>query len=227
MIRVLIHVEGQTEESFVTQVLAPHLYDRGYVSVRPRLLGNARPRKSRGGIPGWDSARRDILSHLKEDSGCLSTTMVDYYGMPRTGPGAWPGREAAAHVPFLQQAVTIQDALLDDISGEMGSGFERFIPYVVMHEFEGLLFSDCTRFARGINHDELAQQFQAIRDEFDSPEEINDSPTTAPSKRVELLVPGYQKPLLGTLAALDVGLATIRAECPHFNSWLGRLEASI
>ncbi len=26
----------------------------------------------------------------------------------------------------------------------------RFIPYIVMHEFEALLFSDCDGFARGV-----------------------------------------------------------------------------
>jgi Domain of unknown function (DUF4276) len=62
-------------------------------------------------------------------------------------------------------------------------------------------------------------------DQFASPEEINDSPLTAPSKRVEALVPGYQKPFLGVLAALEIGLASIRAECPHFNHWLEKLES--
>ena len=29
---------------------------------------------------------------------------------------------------------------------------------------------------------------------------------------------------MGTLAALEIGLATIRADCPHFRKWLERLE---
>ena len=43
--------------------------------------------------------------------------------------------------------------------------------------------------------------------------------------RVELLVAGYQKPLLGILAALEIGLDAMRGECPHFAMWLSRLEA--
>ncbi|MDP2936062.1 MAG: DUF4276 family protein, partial [Dehalococcoidia bacterium] len=46
----------------------------------------------------------------------------------------------------------------------------------------------------------------------------------APSKRVLDLIPKYQKPLLGTLAVLEIGLDTIRKECPHFNDWVTRLE---
>lgn len=54
-----------------------------------------------------------------------------------------------------------------------------------MYEFEGLLFSDPQRFASGIDQLQLATAFSAIRKEFDTPEEINDSPMTAPSKRID------------------------------------------
>ena len=101
----------------------------------------------------------------------------------------------------------------------------RFIPYVQMYEFEALLFSDSKSFAKGIDRSHLASDFQSIRDSFDSPEEINDSPVTAPSKRVLELVSGYEKPLFGTLAALEIGLKTMRHECQLFDTWLKKLEA--
>lgn len=226
MARLLVHVEGETEETFVNEVLAPHLYGSGYSRVSARLLGNARQRERREGIRGWNSVRDDILKHLREDAGCLVTTMVDYYALPKTGQGAWPGRDAAGKLSFAQKAGTVQDAIHANISTEMGRGFDpsRFVPYVMMHEFEGLLFSDCERFGRGIGRLDLVEQFQAIRDDFKTPEEINDSEVTAPSKRVEALVPGYQKPLLGTLAVLEIGLDRIRSECPHFRRWLERLQ---
>jgi hypothetical protein len=50
------------------------------------------------------------------------------------------------------------------------------------------------------------------------------SPETAPSKRIANLFTGYEKPLFGALAAMEIGLETIRQECPHFNDWLNRLE---
>lgn len=65
MTRLLIHVEGQTEETFVNEVLAPHLYRHGYTSVGARLLGNARLRERRGGIRGWNSVRSDILNQAR------------------------------------------------------------------------------------------------------------------------------------------------------------------
>lgn len=210
----------------MSEVLAPHLERRGYTRVSARILGNARQRDLRGGIRGWDGVRRDILNHLREDAGSLSSTMVDYYRLPQSGPRAWPGRAAAAALPFVDKARSVEDELSADIRAQMGAGFDpgRFIPFVTMHEFEALLFSDCVGFGRGIGRPDLTPAFEAIRSAFASPEEIDDSPVTAPSKRVEGLVGGYQKPLLGTLAALEIGLDAIRAQCPHFRSWLERLE---
>jgi len=226
MARLLVHVEGETEETFVNEVLCPHLYHYGYEKVGARIVGNARQRDKRGGIRAWSSVLSDILKHLKEDSNAVITTMVDYYGLPQTGGRAWPGRFLAAAIAFEHKAKIVEDALLADVCREMGRNFDssRFIPFVMMHEFEGLLFSDCSLFAKGIEKPDLAPKFQAIRNQFSNPEEINDSPITAPSKRVQDLVPGYEKPLLGTLAVLTIGLDKIRTECPHFESWIERLE---
>ena len=229
MSRLLVHVEGETEETFVNEVLSPYLYDRGYSEVSARLMGNVRQRGRRGGIKGWDEVRKDILRHLKQDAGRLVTTMVDYYGLPQSGNRTWPGRKAAGGVAFAQKAKTVEDALLADISQGMGVAFnpDHFIPYVMMHEFEAMLFSDCEGFGRGIGRVDLVQPLQAIRDQFAHPEEIDDSPHTAPSKRIEHLMPSYQKPLMGNLAALEIGIHAICRECPHFEKWLERLERSL
>jgi hypothetical protein len=224
MARLLIHVEGQTEEDFINEVLRNHLVSKGYHSVDARLVGNARLRHRRGGVRPWPSVRRDIINHLREDHDCIATMMVDYYGLPE----AWPGRARAKSLSAIEKkAGCVQDAVREDVLTEMGNRFEsdRFVPFVVMHEFEGLLFSDCASFSHGIGRPDLEVSLQKIRDDFTTPEEINDSPVTAPSKRVEALVPGYEKPLLGVLAVLEIGLPRIRAECPHFNAWISQLES--
>jgi hypothetical protein len=227
MTRLLIHVEGQTEEGFVREVLREHLVAKGYDTVDARIVGNARLRLRRGGIRPWPSVRKDIMNHLKEDIGCIATTMVDYYGLPQ-GRGAWPGRAKAATLPASKKARCVEEAVLEDFVKYFGSPRpERFVPFVVMHEFEGLLFSDCTAFSRAIGRSDLEPKFREIRQQFATPEEINDSPDTAPSKRVEQLVRGYEKPLFGALAVLEIGLTRIRTECPHFNGWLEQLESLV
>jgi hypothetical protein len=224
--RLLIHVEGETEETFVNEVLREYLLTKGFSLVSARIVGNARLRHRRGGIRGWDSVKRDIVRHLRADARAYSTTLVDYYALPRTGAGAWPGRDEAATRPARQKAITVEKALHADMENEMGVGFfpNRFLPFVMMHEFEGLLFSDCGAFAMAIGRPELEPALQAVRDAFENPEEINDSPVTAPSKRVQSIIPNYEKPLIGTLGIIGIGLDRIRLECPHFNEWLGRLE---
>lgn len=228
MTRLLVHVEGQTEETFVNEVLSEYLLLRGYTSVSARLVGNARQRERRGGIKAWSAVRDDITRHLKGDIGCISTTMVDYYALPATGQKAWPGRNTANALPHAQKANTVESQIAQDISAVLAVPLPqlRFIPFVVMHEFEALLFSDCEAFASAVSRDDLKDALQEIRDQFDSPEEINDSPQTAPSKRIEALIPGYQKPFLGTIAALEIGLHRMQLECPHFANWLTKLEAA-
>ena len=218
---LVVHVEGQTEERFVDALLAPHLVAGGYSEVRAGFIGGMQ-----GGITSWTIAQRDIVNHLEEDPDCVATTMVDYYGLPATGASSWPGRVQASRLPFADKAPTIEHALLASVLQQMGPGFDRsrFVPYVMMHEFEALLFSDCHAFARGILRPELGPVFQQIRDAFGSPEEIDDSRITAPSKRIEALVSGYQKPVMGTLAAENIGLETMRDACPHFGQWIARLE---
>jgi hypothetical protein len=225
--RLLVHVEGETEEMFVNEVFRGNLLTSGYERVGARLLGNARQRDRRGGIRSWDIVRRDIIRHLTQDPGCIATTMIDYYGLPQSGEKAWPGRAQATSLAVPNRGPHVEAALLDDLSNHMGTGFDRrrFLPFVTMHEFEGLLFSDCEAFARGVGQGGLADSLQGIRDQFDTPEDINDSPITAPSKRLEALIPGYVKPLFANLAALEIGLEAITGACPHFRTWRGELEA--
>ena len=227
--RLLVHVEGLTEETFVNNVLVPHLGCRGYSSVTARLMGDARPRSRRGGGLPWQSVRQGILRHLMQDRQAVATTMVDYYGMPRGGSRRWPGRVEAASLPFEQKAGAIRNALAQDICEGMGSSFDpsRFIPYVSMHEFEALLFSDCMGFADSVGFPGVGNAMQGILDRFGSPEEIDDSWETAPSKRILALIPSYDKVAMGATAIRDIGLDNIRRRCRNFAGWLSRLEAVV
>jgi len=217
MVKVKMWVEGQTEETFVNRILRPHLWPLG-INPHPRKLGKP---GHYTGIVDYPRARADILTTLKEDAVSFCTTMVDYYAMP----SSWLGREAARQKPFSEKPVTIEQAILADISAALGEGFNsnRFIPYVQMHEFEALLFSEPKSLAAGLESVEESVVRQ-IRDQFSSPEEIDDSQETAPSKRIERLDPYYQKVNDGFLIAQRIGLRVMRAECPHFNAWIQRLE---
>jgi hypothetical protein len=181
MARLLIHVEGQTEESFVNEVLRNHLLHRGYESLSARIMGNARQRHRRGGITPWPLAKRDMINHLRQDLGCIVTTMVDYYGLPQVGDGAWPGRAEASRIQANQKAAHVEGAVRRDLASQLGDD-KRIFPFVVIHEFEGLLFSDCSAFSRAIGRADVEPMLKRIPDQFETPEDINDSPLTAPLK---------------------------------------------
>jgi uncharacterized protein DUF4276 len=218
MNRVIAVVEGYTEQAFVRDVLAPWLGSHG-VGFSARLVGKP---GQKGGVGRYPRVQRDILALLKQRSIPFVTTMFDFYGMPNS----WPGRKKAAKAPHARKASTVEKAVLDDISAIVGSRFDkrRFLPYIQMHEFEALLFSRPSVIADVVLDANIADDLQAIRDEFETPEEIDDSPETAPSKRIEKLTRVFHKPLHGLIAVRRIGIETIRRECPHFDEWLTALE---
>lgn len=101
------------------------------------------------------------------------------------------------------------------------------MPHIQLHEYEACLFSDpdCFRdfYPRGAKG---IEELKKIAQSYESPELINDGQHTAPSKRITQYFPDYEggKPTVGTQVAQRIGLQKMRDKCPHFNSWLSRLE---
>lgn len=220
MTRVHVVVEGPTEESFVKNVLAEVLWPR-QVYLIPIILG---PPGHKGGNPNYARLRKDVLLQLKQDRTAYCSTMLDFCGL---GQG-FPGSPLPENLPNLDKVIRIEQAVKADIIAQVPDLRPdiRFVPYLQLHEYEGLLFSDPVAFARGIYQLNLAASFQQIRSEFPTPEDINDNPNTHPSKRVLELHPSYRKPLYGALPALEVGVNAMRQECPHFRD-LGRAARGV
>ncbi len=217
MIRVHVICEGQTEEMFVKELIYPQLLSHS-IDIRPSLIGKP---GQKGGDVSFERLHVDIKKRIKEDRTSYCTTFFDFYGLPMDFPGKV---EAAKCRSIEDKSDSICAALKEKLEPILGNAMRRFIPFVQMYEFEGLLFSDAEKFAEGINERGLTAKFQDIRDQFTSPEEINDSKETAPSKRIKKIYPGYEKPLYGSMAALEIGLKTIRRECGLFDSWLCQME---
>ncbi len=204
MIRLAISVEGQTEEEFVNTVLVDHLRPKG-VEPQPILLGGS------GGDVTVERLARD-MARLYWDFDFV-TSLVDFYGFRGKG---------SATVDELEKI--IDEKVNDHVRRSWDQS--RVFSYVQQHEFEGLLFSDASAFARLIDvPDGAVDALGEIRSQFPTPEDINDNSDTAPSKRIVRLIPRYQKIVDGSLLAEAIGLETIRAACPRFNAWVTRLEA--
>lgn len=215
MSRVYVVVEGQTEELFITEVLAPALQGR-QVWLKPILIGKA------GGNPTYARLKHDVLIQLKADHQAYCSTMLDFY---RRGTD-FPGEPFPPNASNIEKVRQIEQAMMQDIVASAPDlrADARFVPYLQLHEFEALLFSNPPAFAEGIYQPSLAPSLAEIRQKFATPEDIDEDPAGAPSKRVLQLCAGYRKPLYGSLAALKVGIEAMRRECPHFHEWVERLK---
>ena len=222
MKRLYLTVEGQTEQAFCTQVLAPHLADFGVQIVKPRLTGlhgRKGTRIPRGGLlDTFGHAQRDIARWLKEDQSrnARFSMMVDLYGLPKD----FPGYEEAQHVQDpLEKARKLEQALKAKLHDQ------RFIPYLSVHEFEALVLADPEEFAcyfsnRDVDIEGLIGECQS----YDSPELINDGQQSHPKARIRRHLPDYDENVDGPLLSLSIGLRRIRNQCKHFDEWLTLLE---
>ena len=148
--------------------------------------------------------------------------LVDYYGIKEQFN--FPGWEESLRiVDKTERLHFLLEKMEEDIPETLRY---RFIPYIQMHEFEGLLFSEVHAFLNSFEEDEIKiEDLQAAADAFESPEMINNSPETAPSKRLIDAIPDYDKIVFGNCVAMDIGLEKIREKCPLFNEWVEKLEA--
>ena len=191
MPRVHIICEGQTEETFITELLAKQFESRGLYFF-PTLIGT---QFHKGGNIKADRLLHALKIRLLGDVNSYSSTFFDYYGLPRDFPGR---RDAERQSKIADKAACIQNGLISYLEKQLGRDVtQRFIPYVQMHEFEGLLFSGPTKLAEGLYKAGLASKFDFIRKQFPTPEDINDNYETAPSRRIMELFPSYRKPLNG------------------------------
>jgi len=80
--RVLILVEGQTEERFVKDVLGPAFFERelflnATILVTKRVKGGP---NFKGGVTNYAKFKNDTQRLLNSAGGALVTTMLDYSG---------------------------------------------------------------------------------------------------------------------------------------------------
>jgi hypothetical protein len=215
--RILILAEGETEMSFVKRVLTP-AFSALSVSITARELITKKVKHGphfRGGVTTWGKLRNDLVRLLAEARGVhLVTTLIDYYGLPTDTPGmsTRPNGSPENRVRHVEKQIA---AVLDNP--------RNFLPFLALHELEAWLFSKPDEIARAATQKDRGEM-AAIRAEVSTPEEINDGRETAPSKRILRVFPAWKKALHGTIAAERIGIEVMRAECPHFATWVENLE---
>ena len=224
MLDVLVLCEGQTEREFCNGLLGTYLSER-CIALRATLRG--KPQRKHGGMCQWDAYERELTRLAKEHADRHVAAMVDYYKMDKT----WPGRREAPSQQAAERGLFVENSLRQAMMPELGP---RFHPCVALHEFESLMFvspdvtaDTITHVGSGISSIALAEKLTAIVAECAGAVElIDDSQDNAPSKRLQRLVPYYDKVAFGTLVAKAVGIDKLRRGCPWLDRWLEGLERS-
>ncbi|WCL51475.1 DUF4276 family protein [Leptospira sp. GIMC2001] len=216
MKRLIIIVEGQTELEFVNEILKPFLNLNGLNSVHYFTI-----KHTNGGLTKYQHLKRDLLNCVFQSNAVVST-LIDFYALPKDFP-----EYENAKVAYLEKSDRVEyleKAIREDLEKEKGQEFPNLVPYIQLHEFEALAFSSDIWLSTLFTKTEI--EYQNIKNIFDShpnPELINDSQLTAPSKRLEKHIPGYNKVIHGILILKEIGIETVLEKCPRFSNWVETL----
>jgi Domain of unknown function (DUF4276) len=208
--RLLILVEGTTEERFVNLVIGDHLLSRSIIAI-PRILHTKRVDSGpnfKGGVTSWNQLKRDLRHLLGDTNAAGITTLIDYYGLPKNVPGMSTRKGSpTARVTHVEKAIA---AHFND---------RRLWPFLMLHEFEAMLFTNIKKWEHRFDD---AGAIARLKNDVAGlePEDVNETPQTAPSRRILRWLRDYEKPFHGPDALKDIGLNAIRDACPHFAAWL-------
>lgn len=222
MTRVSVICEGQTEEAFIKDALKTSLANQA-IYLEPRLISTSS--NAKGGALNYDRVKPFIIKSLKQDKSSLVTTFFDLYALDKRFPGL---EESKKINDIYQKTQFLETALKNDICNDYNEASQRFFPYVQPYEFEGLLFSEISELT-AINPEwsRALEKLQSIRNQFASPEHINDSYETRPSKRISDALSqtglSYRKTTHGPMTIKKIGLDKLCTECKHFADWYQQL----
>ncbi len=223
MVRLHLFAEGQTEQTFASTVLTPHLANFGVYLNKPVLIAHARKKGKthRGGGRKYEPMKNDILRLMAQDKkpDVFFTTMIDLYAIHSDFPGLDDAAKLQAD-PY-KRVEFLENAWKADVSDD------RFIPFIQLHEFEAYLLAGVEEFSRFyIDAAKQISTLQKIVDSRESPELIDDGQHSAPSKRIVGEFPDYKgaKASYGPQIAQRIGVKRIRSKCPHFDRWITGLE---
>lgn len=220
MIEIIVFTEGPTEEQFIKRIIAP-MFRPNQIFIKPQTLNTSQDAK--GGAVNFDRLKFNARNTLRQKPDVILTTFIDLYGLDTSFPNF---NEAKQLTDVYARTSALETALHQAIIEHVGCSPERFIPHIQPYEFEGLLFSDVDALVlTEPSWNNTLTKLQAVRASFASPEHINNSYETKPSKRLEdLLVPKYKKTRHGPLAAEKITLSTMEQECRHFHGWMEKLR---
>lgn len=220
MTEIIVFAEGPTEEQFIKRVIAPSLRS-AQIFVKPQMLKTSRD--ASGGAISFDRLKFNARNTLRQNPNAVLSTFLDLYALETNFPAYI---EAKNKPDIYTRTACLENALHQAIIEHADCRPERFIPHIQPYEFEGLLFSNVEALCDvEPSWNTSLTKLSAVRISFETPEHINDSYETKPSRRLEnILQPKYQKKRHGPLCAERITLPVMEAECVHFREWMSKLR---
>lgn len=220
MKRLVIIVEGETEESFVNNILCPYFCSKGLYNT----IQCFKTKHSHGGISKYSYIKKDILNTIYEKDVVVSM-MIDFYRLPLDFPGFSDLKATQTH---KEQASLLETEIKKDLEDTQKHQFDNFIPYIQLHEFEALVFASIKGIDILFEREEMDYKgLMNVIEEHPNPEEINNHPATALSMRLKKLIPGYNKVLHGIEIIKTMGMPELLEKCPRFKTWVESMEEAL
>ncbi len=213
MKEVLVICEGTTEIEFCKRILQPYFESIG-INLNFTLILH-----SDGGIVPWRILKEQIETHFEDNNDVTITTFIDYYGIyDHHKFEDWD--LAHEETDKRLRMKILEDGMKNDLDEQI-----KFIPFILLHEFETLAFCDHEVFDNIYESNEARiPKLLEICTNYPNPEEINNGLTTAPSKRLEKYIRRYKKTSDSINIVTEIGLRKLRAKCQGFHEWLVKIE---
>lgn len=182
-----------------------------------------------GGIVKFSKILIELREHLR-DKEKIVTTYFDYYGITKRHDFKnFKAAKIDNQNPLI--GVELLEKGMTEVLEENGIYTQNFIPYIQLHEFEALLFSSPEGFDFQYDKPKIIHKLGEIIKRYANPENINDDPHTAPSKRIIKILTesgeNYVKTSDGRAIAEQIGIEKMLEKCPRFRNWVKTLITKI
>lgn len=219
-------VEGETEEEFVNRLLAPYLieFEGLNTEIRAVLIEMSGGGHGYSNIEHLKNTIQPLLHKVPEP---VITTFIDYYGI--NSERKMPGYTSIVTGDAERRIAHMQETLNEEV--QKIKSYRYFIPYIQQHEMETLLFVNPEE-GFDLEDKKIKDEVVVLCGQFESIEDINCTPTGAPSKRLEQIYQKHHKKYNKVVDAVDIielsgGIPAVLSKCPRFAKWITRVVSMV
>ncbi len=219
---IYVITEGQSETNFVKKVLNEYFWSLNETKLIPITVmtknDKKRGRMYKGGMSTFEKARTTIKKTLEglKNKETFVTTMFDFYKLPTDTPGLKEAKkinDPYGKIKCIEEKISACEKIYKKV----------YFPYIQLHEFEALLFSDLDAVQKFYFETDINSLRECV-ETGGNPELINNGEKTSPSKRILSCISNYDKVTDSVSILKEIGVDKLKESCKHFSEWIDGLE---